>query len=185
MASGFGRRIGKDKLLLPYKNKLLAEHIIEKVRECDFNSRILVARDEKIISLAEKNGLKTVKNKNAQAGQSEAIKLGIINSPKADGYMFFTADQPLLDIETIKLLIDAFEKNNECIIVPRFDERRGSPVIFPLKYIGELLKLEGDTGGRQIINKHIEYVKFIEVKDERVLKDIDTWEDYESIVNNK
>lgn len=186
MASGFAKRMGKDKLFLEYKNKTLAEHIIEKVSACDFCSRVIVARDERILRLARENGLKAVKNDNADIGQSQAIKLGIINSPRTEGYMFFTADQPLLNVETIELLIKAFEKNNNRnIIVPRVNGRRGSPVIFPLKYVDELLKLEGDTCGRLVINRHIEDVRFAEVGHEYFLMDIDTWEDYQKIINIK
>lgn len=185
MASGFGKRMGRNKLFLPYRNKFLVEHIIEKATVCDFYSTIIIARDERILRLAEKAGLKAVKNNNAEEGQSKAIKLGIKNSPKTDGYMFFTADQPLLNEETIKLLMETFEKNKENIIVPIALEKRGSPVIFPFKYMDELLKLEGDTGGRGVINNNIRDVLFVDVKDENLLMDVDTWEDYEKIINIK
>ena len=185
MASGYSRRMGREKLLLPYKNKPLVQHIIEKVSACDFSSSIIIAKDRQILNLAAKNGLKTIENNSAFLGQCQAIKLGIINSPKAQGYMFFTADQPLIDVETIKLLMNIFEKNHDSIIVPRFKERKGSPVIFPLKYVNELLKLEGDKGGRKIISKHREHVIFVDVNDENSLMDIDIWEDYEKIINTK
>lgn len=185
MASGFSKRMGRDKLFLPYKNKFLVEHIIEKVTACDFYSTIIIARDDRILNIAEKAGLKAVKNNNAEEGQSEAIKLGIKNSTKTDGYMFFTADQPLLKAETIKLLMETFEKNKENIVVPTALGKRGSPVIFPYKCTDELLKLEGDTGGRRVINNNIKDVLFVDVKDENLLMDVDTWEDYEKIINIK
>lgn len=185
MASGYGRRMGKNKLLLPYKDKTLVEHIIEKVNYCDFYTRVIVARDERILNLAINSGLKAVKNNNANIGQSQSIKLGINNLPKADGYMFFTADQPLLDIETIKVLMNTFEKSNKSIIVPRVNNRNGSPVIFPLRLIYELKTLQGDNCGRQVINNHIEDVIFVYVRNEYLLMDVDTWEDYKKIINIK
>lgn len=185
MASGYGRRMGKDKLLLPFRGKLLVEHIIEKVMECNFCSRTIVARDERILGIALKKGFKAVKNNSANKGQSESIKLGIKNTLKGKGYMFFTADQPLIQIETIRLLMDVFNKNSNSIIVPRFGDKRGNPVIFPGKFVDELMLIEGDKGGKTVINNHIKDIIFVDIDNEYELMDIDTYEDYEKILNIK
>lgn len=178
MASGYARRMGENKLLLKYKGKTFIQHTLDKVKKCNFYSKIVVARDKAIIELAESLDFKTVKNEWADKGQSEALKLGLNNSPVSDGYMFFTSDQPLLDIETIELLMDAFYKNNNSIIVPRFMGRKGSPVVFSSEFFKELIQLQGDTGGKKVINDHRESIIFVEVKREEVLMDVDTWEDY-------
>ncbi|MFT8315341.1 MAG: molybdenum cofactor cytidylyltransferase [Clostridium sp.] len=178
MASGYARRMGENKLLLKYKGKTFIQHTLDKVKKCNFYSKIVVARDKAIIELAESLDFKTVKNEWADKGQSEAIKLGLNNSPVSDGYMFFTSDQPLLDIETIELLMDAFYKNSNSIIVPRFMGRKGSPVVFSSKFFKELIQLQGDTGGKKVINDHRESIIFVDVKREEVLMDVDTWEDY-------
>lgn len=185
MASGYGRRMGKDKLLLPFRDKLLVEHIIEKVIACDFYNTVIVSRDERILELASRKGIQVVQNNSAYKGQSESIKLGIMNTLKADGYMFFTADQPLINVGTIGRLIEIFNKNSNSIVVPRFEEKRGNPVIFPAKFINELMLIEGDKGGKSVITKNIKDVIFVEIKNEYELIDIDTYEDYEKILNIK
>jgi molybdenum cofactor cytidylyltransferase len=185
MASGNGKRMGANKLLLKYQGKALVEHIIDKVITCDFYSTVLVSQYEQVLSLGSERAMKLVHNHNPEKGQSESIKLGILNSPKADGYMFFTGDQPLMDVETIKLLMDSFNESSNLIIVPRYSEKRGNPVIFPKKFIAELLEIQGDSGGRSIINKHLEEVKFLEVKNEYLLNDIDTEEQYKQLLNMK
>jgi molybdenum cofactor cytidylyltransferase len=184
IASGYGKRMGTNKLLLPFQGKALVEHIIDKVMSCDFYSRILVAHHKQIVSLGRKKGIQVVYNVDAYRGQSESIKLGIINSPQADGYMFFTADQPLIDVKTIELLMNSFNETKNLIIVPKHMDKRGNPVIFPGKFIDELLTLQGDNGGRIIINKFIEDVRFIQVRNEYVLMDIDTKKDYKQLKNN-
>lgn len=181
MASGFGKRMGKNKLLLQYKNKAMVEHIIEKVMACDFCSNVLVAKDEEVLNIGIKKGIKVVKNHNAFKGQSESIKIGISASREAHGYMFFTSDQPLLDVDTIKLLMDVFEKNNNYIIVPIHENRKGSPVIFPKRFVDELKLLQGDNGGKNVINNHINNVITVDVKNKYAMVDIDTWQDYEKI----
>lgn len=182
MASGFSSRMGTNKLLLPYNGKALVEHILDKVKVCGFYSTILIAQNYEVIDMGKKRGIKVVYNNKAKEGQSQSIKLGILNSPDAMGYAFFTADQPLIDIETIKLLMDSFYKEEDSIIIPTFKEKRGTPVIFPKRFKNDLLALEGDTGGRNIINKNIDDVKLIEVKKDYVLWDIDTQEEYKSLI---
>ena len=181
MASGYGRRLGLNKLLLSYNGKKLIEYTLDNILKCKFNSRLVIAKDKDVIKIAEDKGLKVVKNNKSILGQSESMKLGIKNSPKGDGYMFFTGDQPLLEVNTINSLIYTFNKNKENIIVPRYKNRNGSPVIFPFKFINELNAIKGDRGGREVIKKNVEDVVFFDVKHECELMDIDTWEDYEKL----
>lgn len=182
MASGYSKRMGENKLLLNYKGKLLIEHTIDTVLQCDFLEVILVAREVKIIKIAKNKGLKVIKNENAVKGISESIKLGIRNADESEGYMFFTADQPLLDVDTIKVLLSEFKENKSYIFVPKYQGKRGSPVIFPEKFKKAFLELEGDVGGKTIINKHLDQVRFVSIKDHKKMFDIDTPEDYYQIL---
>lgn len=183
MASGFSKRMGENKLLLPYRGKTLIENTLDKVIECGFYDIVLVAQDEKVLKTGNSRGVKVINNERAELGQSQSIKLGIMNSREADGYAFFTGDQPLINIETIKYLMESFYKSKNSIIVPRYNEKRGTPVIFPREFKSELLSLEGDMGGKQIISEHMDVVNFIEVSSELYLFDIDTEEDYKKLIN--
>lgn len=185
MASGYSRRMGDNKLLLDYEGKTLIENVIDKVSLCCFNDIVLVAKDKRVIDAGISRGIKVVKNERAELGQSESIKLGIVNSRETDGYAFFTGDQPLMNIRTIKYLMKCFEDTQDRIVVPFHGEKRGTPVIFPGKFKQELLLLTGDMGGRELIRKHMDAVTFIEVKSELLLLDIDTAEDYTRIKSIK
>lgn len=181
MASGYGSRIGTNKLLLKYGDKKLIEHVMDKILQIDFYSRVVVAKDKEVLDIACKRGFKVVENRKSILGQSESIKLGIENSPGAKGYMFFTGDQPLLTRLTIERMMATFKKNPQSIIIPRYRDRNGSPVIFSSIFIDELKTLEGDKGGREIIKRNKENLIFVEVENEYELMDIDTWEDYEKL----
>jgi len=182
MASGFSSRMKKDKLLLDFRGEKIIEHIIKAALKCDFSRIILVARKEDMLALGKQYGLILIENKNAHRGISESVKLGISNAGDCDGYIFFTADQPLLTADTIQKLLDAFYEEKTYIIVPKYNERQGSPVVFPKKYKEDLMRLEGDTGGRAVINEYPEQVRFVEVDDEKNLFDIDTLEDYKKVL---
>ncbi len=98
--------------------------------------------------------------------------------------MFFTGDQPLLDSHTINLLLNKFINNNDYIVIPKYKNTVGSPTIFPEKFKNELLNLQGDIGGKIIINNHMNKILFVDLKNRYSLFDIDTPEDYEYIKKN-
>ena len=182
LASGYSRRMGENKLLLKYRGKSLIEHTIETIKKCGFSEMILVAREDEIVEIGNRYGLKVIKNENAIKGISESIKLGVRNAKETEGYMFFMADQPFLDVDTVRGLKNEFSENVDFIIVPRCEGKRGSPVTFPYIFKEDFLHLVGDVGGKVIINKNLDKVKFVEVEDSTKLFDVDNIENYEYIL---
>ena len=183
MASGSSNRMGTNKLLLPYKGKYLIEHLLDCVINCCFKEVILVAKDSTILNLGHKRNLKVIYNKNAEIGQSETIKLGIINSQDNLGYAFIVGDQPLINCNMINKLLNIFLENNDSIIVPTYKQKRGTPVIFSNRFQKELLNLQGDVGGKEVIKNNLRKVKYVEVSSPELLWDIDTIDDYLKLIN--
>ncbi|OGO79405.1 MAG: molybdenum cofactor cytidylyltransferase [Clostridiales bacterium GWB2_37_7] len=183
MASGYSKRMKKDKLFLEYRGKTLIQNTIDNVLKCGFKQIILVAREREILQLGKENAICVIENKNADKGMSESIKLGLAYTDDCDGYMFFTIDQPLLNTSIINKLIEFFEQDKKYIIVPHYRGRRGSPVIFSKKFKQDLMNLEGDIGGRKIIDGCLEEVRFVDIDDEKVLFDVDTQKDYETLLH--
>lgn len=179
MASGLSTRMGANKLLLDYKNEPIIQYVFEAVKNCLFHEVIVISQYNEIKKISENYEFKYVHNENYDIGQSESIKLGILNSKPCDGYMFFVGDQPLLDEIHIKNMISAFYKNLDYIIIPKYKNKTGNPVIFPFSKKEELLKLKNDEKGKKIINK-TSNIKYIEVP-ESMLFDIDTKEDYKKL----
>lgn len=179
MASGLSKRMGENKLLLKYKGIYLVEHVLKEVNKSKFNEVILVSQYEDVLKLGEKYKFKIIKNNNFNIGQSESIRLGIENSSKCDGYMFFVGDQPEINSQDINRLLSEFENNKGSIVMPRYENKSGNPVIFPYEKKYELLLLKGDEKGKKVINGN-SHITYVDVGD-KVLFDIDTKEDYEKI----
>lgn len=179
LASGYGKRMGKEKLLLPIRGKAVVEYIIDVVLNFPFNDIVLVGREEAVIKLSRSKGIRTVVNNEAHRGQSQSVKMGILNSLPAEGYMFFTGDQPFVRKRHLDKLVSKFYEDRNSIIVPRCGEERGTPVIFPSEFKEELLNLDGDQGGRAVMQAHPERIVFVDVEDRALFFDIDTPMDYE------
>lgn len=179
MASGFSKRMGKNKLVMDFKGKPLIENVFDEINKVSFKDVVVVSQFKEIRSISEKYGFKYVLNNNAKIGQSESIKLGIVNSLKSDGYMFFVGDQPLIEYKYINKLIEVFYEDKESIIIPIYNDKIGNPVIFPYNKKNELLSLKNNERGKKVIQNTTK-TKFVEVS-QYMLLDIDTPDDYNKL----
>lgn len=186
MASGFSSRMkDKNKLLLKIDNKTIIEHVINSVLEHDFDKIVLITSYDEIIDLGKKHKIDVIKNNSPELGQSNSLKLGVLNCHESSNYMFFVADQPFLTYESINKIVMFHKKNNTKIIIPILNNIRKSPTIFPNSLRSQLLSLTGDIGGRAVIKENENLVYTIEVNDEKSFFDIDTPKDYELAMSLK
>ncbi len=186
MASGLSKRMNQNKLKMKIEDKFIYEFILGTVNNCKygFNEIIVVSNDKDILENAGSLGFKSVENEIFNLGQSASVRLGVEKSCETDGYMFFTADQPFISEKTINELLTTFKKNSNSIIVPCYRGINGSPAIFPKIFKEQLLKLEGDTGGKLIIKDNKDKIIKVHIYSEEEHIDIDTIEDYEKACKN-
>lgn len=175
MASGYSKRMGKNKLKLPYRDTNLLDYTLEKLYFLPFSNVYVCGREKWVEDLSKNYNYTYLYNEKAELGQSESVKLGVINS-RGEGVVFFTGDQPLLTRESILKLYYNFQRYNY-ITIPVAEGERFSPVFFPESKKNELLKLTGDTGGREVI-KNASLISFVNFPDKKEFLDIDTPEEY-------
>lgn len=184
MASGFSTRMKEHKAFLLYKNKTFIENIIEKLLQSEVFEIKVIIGNEDILEFTKlkfnHEKIQFVFNKNAILGQSWSIKLGVSMCKNTDAFMFFVLDQPLISVKSINVLINSFTKNT--IISPKFGSISSSPKIFCQSLRKELLSLENDVGGREVIKNHLDMLKTIYIKNEEEAIDIDTKEEYEIFI---
>ena len=127
--------------------------------------------------------MRFIYNPDYESGISASIKAGITQAKQdVDGFIIFLGDMPLIDQNMLKTSIQSFYTRPEsAIVVPVYKNRHGNPVIFAQKFKSELLKLTGDRGARPVIEKFQDQVIEVQIKNERLLLDIDTFDDYENL----
>ena len=77
----------------------------------------------------------------------------------------------------IDALAEAFDPARRAICVPVRGGRRGNPVLWGRAFFPELLALEGDAGGKQLMALHEDVLYELEAGDDGPFIDIDTPED--------
>lgn len=177
MASGFGSRFGSNKLLAEAGGVPLVRRALELYRGLPFARRAIVSQYDEILILGERMGYEPIPNREAAQGISASVRLGTAALSAMDGLLFGVCDQPWLRPETVLGLLEIFRAHPEDICSLSCQGTRGSPALFPAAFFPELSALTGDTGGGQVIRRHPDRLRLVEVPDPRELSDIDRPED--------
>ena len=176
LAAGSSKRFGKQKLCqkLPSGNTVLGETISQVERAV---SKVRIITNANIYaSINDENGrLKVCPEANLGMGLTLAYGIKLVQSTNA--CLICLADMPFVKTTTYQTLAKSLTASN--IVVPVFDGKQGNPVGFGKRYFKNLLMLNGDSGGRSLLQTHADAIQRIEVDDPAILYDIDTPEDLE------
>jgi len=187
LAAGESKRMGKPKQLMPLGRTTILEQTVDNFLDSKVNEVIVVLghRAEEAKRLIAARPVKLAINPNYQQGMSTSVIAGLsMVDSRAEAVMIALGDQPFIDSQTLNRLIDEFYSYNKGIATPVYRGRRGHPVVFAMRYKGELLRLKGDIGAREIVDRHPDDVLEVAVNCEGICIDIDT-ADSSSLERNK
>lgn len=187
LAAGQSKRMAQTKQLLPLGQTTIVGRIIDNLVNSAISETIVVlgCKAEELRKTIAGKPIKIAINPDYRQGMSTSIIAGLKQIDKrARAVLIALGDQPFVDSQAINDLIEAFVSGNKGIAIPVCRGRRGNPVIFSVKYKNELLNLKGDVGGRQVISRHPGDVLEVTTSCEGVLVDIDTMENYNSMIFN-
>lgn len=161
LAAGLSRRFGsKNKLLHPVHGKPLYLHALERLDTLQSGdiSLVVVTNTPEIGTECQSRGITVVPSPRAAEGISHSIRAGLQALPEVDAAVFFVADQPELRLQTIRHFLHSCEEHQAplgCLAGP---DGFGNPGWFSGEFFPALEALEGDRGGRRILNAHPELV---------------------------
>lgn len=177
MASGNSTRMQQNKLFLTCEDQTFLERTIELVRSVGFGRAILVIKPEDLANIKVPRSFIVIENNASERGQSASVRFGTAQV-QGEGVLFLTADQPLLTRELLMAIIRNGENNN--IVFPTRGKKPSTPIYFGSAFFDELLRVNGDSGGRSVRDEHPEaWVTLPQGED--LLMDVDTPEDYRTL----
>ena len=181
LAAGQSSRFGQPKQLLPWGKRNMLNTCIATAKNAMLSPIVVVlgAHSEEILPEMDQEGVEVVINHHWAEGQSTSVKAGVSALPEdVYGAVFLLADQPQISVQLIVSIIEtAWKRNN--VVLPVIMGKRANPVYFPKQTFPALLNLEGDQGGRAVLN-HFP-TTLLEWLDEDMAGDMDTPEDYERL----
>ncbi|MGB0197813.1 MAG: nucleotidyltransferase family protein, partial [Candidatus Puniceispirillaceae bacterium] len=93
-------------------------------------------------------------------------------------------DMPLISAEMVQNLVAAHlacDDHQRRITLPSYDGKRGNPVIWGDAFFPELKQLQGDAGGRQVLQDHLAAHNPVEISSSAMFRDIDTPADLQAL----
>lgn len=178
LAAGKSSRMGSNKLLADLNGKPLIRHSVEALKASSVHDIIVVTGNEpeQVKMALQPLGVTFVHNPNYADGLSTSLKRGLsVVSAEMDAVLVCLGDMPLVDRQTIDRLVAAYNvAEHRTICVPTFEGKRGNPVLWGRQHFIALDGIEGDQGGRLLLDALSDEVVEVDVKSQAVLADVDT-----------
>lgn len=179
LAAGRSTRMGgPNKMLAELNGKPLVRIVTEQALASKASPVIVVTghQADEVEKALQGLDVQFVRNPDFASGLASSVKAGIAAVPaSAAGAMVCLGDMPLIDKRLLDKLIAAFSpERGSLIAVPVSGGRRGNPVLWSRRFFGELMAIDGDIGGRHLVDHHSEAVVEVPVDGDGAFLDIDT-----------
>ena len=178
LMAGYSRRMGKLKQHIILNGKSFLSHIIEKLDSFSSNISTKIFVGQESDELGQKQVLKCggiwVANPNPDDGPLSSIRLALQKTPSDSAIMIWPTDHPLVNKETVKSLINAWEKAPDLITLPSDGNHRGHPAIFPHWCFEYLKSIDLDKGAKAVLQMFPERINYVLTNDIWITKNINT-----------
>jgi CTP:molybdopterin cytidylyltransferase MocA len=171
LAAGGSRRFGRPKLLAPLRGRPLISYALNvagRARATGLLSdlRVVVAAgDHSVEALARDVGAVPVVNPSPERGLSGSLRLGLA-ALEADAALVLLADQPLVSLDVVAVLVAAWHERLGVLIRPRYaqsPDEPGHPVLVARSLWPSTDQLEGDVGVGRLLPAGADGVALIDV----------------------
>jgi molybdenum cofactor cytidylyltransferase len=186
LAAGQSRRMGRQKLLLPYRGKTIIRHIVDAILASRVDEIIVVTGHdkEKIIEELSDCPLRFVANPDPQGDMLSSVRCGLqsLSSP-CRAILVAPGDHPGISTKLIDQILAAFQSSDKGILVPCHQHQRGHPLLFSARYRDEVMTCFDDKGLRGLLHAHPEEVMELNVSSPVILSNLNTPADYQNEIN--
>lgn len=189
LAAGASSRMGRPKLLLPWRGTSVIGHIIGQWRELGTAQIAVVQRPDDTALTEELNRLDFPKSDRIKNPQPErGMFSSIVCAAHWDGwredeasYAIVLGDQPHLRRQTLRALLAFHAEHPQAVCQPAFGGHRWHPVVLP-REVFESLKLTRAETLKDFLKLNAAPVVQLSVDDPALSLDLDTPEDYKEAV---
>lgn len=180
LAAGRSRRMGTQKLLLPFGGTTVIGRIIDRLLASSLDEVVaVVGRGSETVREAL-SGRPVILTENPDPGGDmlSSVRCGLRVLSPCEAVLVALGDQPSLTSRLVDAILDAYGKSEKGIVVPVHEGRRGHPLAFSYGYRGEILTSFDEVGLRGLLHRHPDDVYELSVPTPAVLSDMDYPEDY-------
>jgi molybdenum cofactor cytidylyltransferase len=184
LAAGGSTRMGRPKQLAELDGRPLLAHVLAATADAPLD-RVVVALGGAATEVLDRVAL----------GPAEPLVVGswaagmghVLASTLAQAtgdwraVVVLLGDQPLVTGRAVARLVEAWRAGAGPVVTATYGGRPGNPKLFDRRLLPDLLGLAGDTGARDLVAAHPEWVHRVEVGDLASDADIDVEADLERV----
>lgn len=181
VAAGYSSRMERFKPLLPLGERTVIEQTIATFTVAGVENIIVVVghNAKALMPVLKKVPVTVVMNERYDEGMFTSIKAGVMAlSQSVDGFFMMPADMPFVMPDTVNQLMSTFTDQPSDVLYPTFNHRRGHPPLIARTVFKNILDFDGEGGLKRLLNHSEIHANHMEIEDEGILLDLDTYEDY-------
>ena len=185
-AAGLSRRMGCEKVLLPFGRSTVLETILETLAAAGVAEIVTVLRPDltEAADKARRLGARVVINPHPEEEMLESIRLGLREiAPDAPGAFLWPADHPAVSAVTIATL--SRFAHPALALIPCWRSRRGHPALIGRKLFPAIEEIPPGEGLRHLWRTLPDAVVEFSVEDPGTVQNVDTPEDYRQALDLK
>jgi molybdenum cofactor cytidylyltransferase len=181
LAAGRSRRMGTQKLLLPWGDRPLIAHVVDQLLLSPVD-RVLVVTgqdNQRIAQALAGRDVDLIINPDPASEMLDSVRCGLRAAPaQATAALVTLGDQPEITPELVARVVRAWHTSRRGIVVPTYQGRRGHPLLVSMDYARLILSAFDDCGLRGLLAAHPDDIQEADFPNAGVLEDIDGPEDY-------
>ncbi len=183
-AAGSAERFGGRKLLADIDGAPLLEHTLAALLNGGIRTVIVVLGPDSDqirtgVSALGGRAVRVVVNPDPSRGMLSSIQEGLLTFDRDEGIAVLPGDMPYVRAGTVATLLEVFGRSG-AIVSPRYEGKRGHPVILPARLRAEILAADPRGNLHEVLRKHLDERHDVDVMDRGVVRDVDTLADMES-----
>ena len=182
LAAGRSRRMGVQKLLLPFGSKTVIAHIIDQLTASSVDEVYVVVgcQGKRVSRELSDREVTIVNNSNYKSGMLSSVRCGLhAMARQCRTVLVALGDQPSVTTKLIDHMLQTFVSTEKQILVPLYNGKRGHPIMFSAAYRKEILTHYDNVGLRGLLYAHNEDIFELPVTTSGILSDMDCPEDYQ------
>lgn len=189
-AAGHSRRMGRPKLLLPWRGTTVIAHLVSELQAAGVTRIYVVLRanDEALYSAVGAANAIPVQPLIDPPDMRTSVEHGLkfaAEEPESSagaGWLLIPADHPIVSRTTVIELQANWQPDQRQILIPTYQGRRGHPTLFSSHFASEVPTIPADCGLNWLVRQNESVIREVPVTDSGVIVDLDTPEDYESLL---
>lgn len=181
LAGGASRRMGTAKALLDIEGETFVDRLIGVFQPLCASVVVVLGHHAERIRAGMRRDAVIALNPDPSRGQLTSLQCGLRTVGNVDAVFFTPVDCPAIATSTVKTLMSAMRPEHQ-FVIPRFNGRRGHPVLFRRELTREFLELDEGCAARDIVHRYISETCYVDVPDPGILQDIDEPVDYANLI---